>query len=213
MSIQITVTDRDEELLKTLTTKVRLFSLRQISNLWWNGDLANSRRRLRQLIDAELLLSAQVLARPILQLDGPMISWRPGDVSPDCGQIANFCQSRIRRIPVRATGVFIATERTARLFGGRCRGELTHPAQATHDLGVAAIWIQLSQSCPKTAIAWLGEEMLAHTRVGQKCPDAFIVDDAGSVSSVIEFGGDYDRNRIQEFHEDCERRNLPYQLW
>jgi hypothetical protein len=213
MSIQITVTDRDEELLKTLTTKVRLFSLRQISNLWWNGDLANSRRRLRQLMDAELLLSAKVLARPILQLDGPVVAWRPGDVNPDCGKIANFCQSRIRHIPVRATGVFIATERTARLFGGRCRGELTHPAQATHDLGVAAVWIHLTKSCPEIASAWLGEEMLSHTRSGQKCPDAFIVDDNGSVQSVIEFGGDYDRERIQSFHEDCVERFLPYQMW
>lgn len=213
MSTQITITSRDEEILRTLTTKVRLFSLRQIANLWWNGDLANTRRRLRQLAEAELLLSAKVMARPILQLEAPIVDWRPGDISPDCGKIANICQSRIRRIPVRTTGVFIATVRTARLFGGRCRGELTHPAQATHDLGVAAVWIRLFTNGQEIAAAWVGEDILSHTRAGQKCPDAFIVAGNGSVISVVEFGGDYDRNRIQAFHDDCLQRILPYQLW
>jgi len=204
---------RDEEILRTLTTKVRLFSLRQIANLWWNGDLANTRRRLRQLTEAELLLSAKVLARPILELNGPIVDWRPGNLNPDFGKIANICQSRIRRIPVRTTGVFIATARTARLFGGRCRGELTHPAQATHDLGVAAVWIHFSVNGPEIAASWVGEDILSVTRAGQKCPDAFILGGDGSVTSVVEFGGDYDRNRIQAFHDDCLHRILPYQLW
>jgi hypothetical protein len=30
---------------------------------------------------------------------------------------------------------------------------------------------------------------------------------------VIEFGGDYDRDRIQSFHDDCVSRILPYQMW
>lgn len=213
MPTQITLTNRDEALLKALVIMVRLFSLRQIASQWWNGELANTRRRLHQLVDVGLLLSAQVLARPILHLGGPVVDWKPGDTTPDCGQIAYAFQSRIRRIPVRTTGVFLASERAARLFGGRCRGELAHPAQATHDLGVAAVWLHLAVHSPHRARAWVGEDLLAHTRSGQKCPDAFIVDDNRAVQSVIEFGGDYDRDRIQSFHDDCAVRELPYQLW
>ena len=213
MTTQITLTTRDEELLKALALKVRLFSLRQIATQWWNGELANTRRRLRQLVQIELLLSAQVLARPILNLDGPVIDWKPGDAAPDCGQIAYAFQTRIRRIPVRTTGVFLATERSARLFGGRCRGELAHPAQATHDLGVSAVWLHLAVHAPHRAMAWVGEDLLAHTRSGQKCPDAFIIDETNAVQNVIEFGGDYDRERIQSFHDDCVERVLPYQMW
>lgn len=213
MPTQITLTDRDEELLKALVLKVRLFSLRQIASQWWNGELANTRRRLRQLIQVDLLLPVQVLARPILHLDGPIINWKPGDSTPDFGQVAYVCQSRIRHIPVRTTGAFLASERTARLFGGRCRGNLAHPAQATHDLGVAAVWLHLAAHSQKQATAWVGEDLLAQTRSGQKCPDAFIVDDTNAVESVIEFGGDYDRDRIQCFHDDCESRVLPYQIW
>jgi len=47
----------------------------------------------------------------------------------------------------------------------------------------------------------------------ESLPDAFIVDDEDVVLWVIEFGGGYDTERVQEFHLDCVSRNLPYQLW
>lgn len=92
-------------------------------------------------------------------------------------------------------------------------GELAHPAQATHDLGVSAVWLHLAVHTPHRAMAWVGEDLLAHTRSGQKCPDAFIIDETNAVQNVIEFGGDYDRERIQSFHDDCVERVLPYQMW
>ena len=54
---------------------------------------------------------------------------------------------------------------------------------------------------------------MANLRVGEKRPDAFIVNVQGQVESVIEFGGDYDRSRVEAFHRDCAERNLPYELW
>ena len=54
---------------------------------------------------------------------------------------------------------------------------------------------------------------MAHTRRGEKLPDAFIVDSTQQVTGVIEFGGSYDAQRVTEFHEDCVSRSLPYQLW
>ncbi len=61
-------------------------------------------------------------------------------------------------------------------------------------------------------MAWRGEDLMAHTRLGQKLPDAFIVDDQEQVIWVIEFGGGYDAERVEAFHQDCVSRNLPYQL-
>jgi hypothetical protein len=54
---------------------------------------------------------------------------------------------------------------------------------------------------------------LAHTRRGETLPDAFIVDEEHEPLWVIEFGGAYDAGRVQEFHEDCQVRQLPYQMW
>ena len=54
---------------------------------------------------------------------------------------------------------------------------------------------------------------MAHTRIGQKLPDSFIVDEREDVLSVIEFGGSYDAERVRAFHRDCDNRQLPYQIW
>jgi hypothetical protein len=80
-------------------------------------------------------------------------------------------------------------------------------------LGVAAVWLRLHAQAPAWAAAWKSEDLLAHTRRGEKLPDAFVVNEAGETTWVIEFGGSYDVHRVQQFHDDCEYRNLPYQIW
>ena len=98
-------------------------------------------------------------------------------------------------------------------IGGKSRGQLKHPTQATHDLGVASLWLRLHEQTPAWADAWRGEDLLAHTRLGEKLPDAFLFDAAGEIIWVIEFGGANDAQRVREFHEDCAQRQLPYQIW
>ena len=213
MSETLHLTPRDRAIVQALVQKVRLFSQRQIVDHWWNGELANSRRRLKRLADRKLLQRIVVMARPAPAFESPLITWRPGDPPSDFGRIAYRCQARWRFRPARQCVVWLATEIAAQAFGGTARGELKHPTQATHDLGVAAVWLRLHQVAPKWAAAWRSEDLLAHTRIGEKLPDAFIVDDAEQVIWVIEFGGGYDAERVAAFHQDCVSRNLPYQLW
>jgi len=56
-------------------------------------------------------------------------------------QISYRCQARWRSRPARQCVVWLATEVASHAFGGTARGELRHPTQATHDLGVAAVWL------------------------------------------------------------------------
>ncbi len=51
MSDALHLTPRDRAIVQSLVQKVRLFSQRQIVDHWWNGELANSRRRLKRLAD------------------------------------------------------------------------------------------------------------------------------------------------------------------
>lgn len=215
MKLRILLTARDQELLLVLTQKVRLLSLRQIAEHWFGGDVANARRRLRQLTQAGLLTRFDVAVRPTPPLQDPVAVWQPGLPAPDVGRTAQVLRWRWMHRPVRLCATYIATAKTANAFGGKARGELKRPLQATHDLGVAAIWLRLRVVSPQLAAAWRGEDLLAHTRrgPGDKLPDAFLVDAAGEVVSVIEFGGSYDAARVQAFHADCARRQLPYQLW
>ena len=213
MTDSLHLTHRDRTILQALVLKVRLFSQRQIVDHWWNGEVANTRRRLKRLASRDLVIRITVQARTLPTLESPLVSWRPGDSAPDFGQIAYRCQSRWRLRPTRPCSAWLATEVASQAFGGVGRGELKHPTQATHDLGVAAVWLRLNQVAQQWATAWRGEDLLAHTRRGEKLPDAFIVDDSEQVLWLIEFGGGYDAERVEAFHQDCVDRSLPYQLW
>jgi hypothetical protein len=213
VSSNFRLTDRDSAIVQALVQKVRLLSQRQIVDSWWNTDVANSRRRLKRLVEQHLVQRTIVLAKPAPLIEAPLVNWKPGDPSPDFGQVAYQCQDRWRMRPTRQCVVWFATERASQIYGGAGRGELKHPSQATHDLGVAAVWLRLRQVAPAWADAWKGEDLLAHTRVGEKLPDAFIVDQSDQTVLVIEFGGAYDAERIEAVHRDCENRELPYQLW
>lgn len=213
ISPRLTLAVRDRELLQALVQKVRLFSLRQIAGHWWEDELANARRRLRRLTTAGLVARLTVQARPLPCLQRPIVTWKPGEELPAFGKIAHQCQSRWRGRPVLSCTALIATRHAARLFGGKSRGALKHPTQATHDLGIAAVWLRFQEQAAAWADAWRGEDLLAHTRVGEKLPDAFLLNAAGEIAWVIEFGGSYDTERFSEFHEDCAQRYLPYQIW
>lgn len=213
MSVSLHLTHRDRAILQALVQKVRLFSLRQIADHWWCGELSNTRRRLKRLAGCNMVVRITVQARPVPSLESPLVNWQPGDPAPDFGQVAYRCQARWRLRPTRSCTAWLATDVASQAFGGVGCGELRHPTQATHDLGVAEVWLRLNEIAPQWAAAWRGEDLLAHTRRGEKLPDAFIVDDSDQVIWLIEFGGGYDAQRIEAFHQDCADRGLPYQLW
>lgn len=213
MTNTLRLSDRDTEIVKCLVQKVRLLSQRQLAQHWFDGDPANMRRRMSRLVEHDLVARLTVQARPLPELAQPLASWRIGDAAPDVGQVAHRCQSRWHRRAIRSCACWIATEKAAQLYGGVRRGELKQPTQATHDLGVAEVWLRLRAVAPEWADAWRSEDLLAHTRRGEKVPDAFIVGGEDEVLWVVEFGGGYDAPRVAAFHQDCAERGLPYQLW
>jgi len=213
MSASFLLCDRDREILVALTQKVRVLAFRQIAEHWFGGDRANARRRLRILAAAGLVTRATVMARPLPVLLTPVATWKPGESTPDAGGVSHRLKSRWRNRPTRGCRVILATTRSGQLLGCRTSGELTRATQSSHDLGVAAVWLRFDRTDPDRASAWRGEDVLAHTRRGEKCPDAFLVDARGEVRAVIEFGGDYGPERVRAFQLDCVDRQLPYEIW
>ena len=209
----IRLTSRDLEIVEALALKVRLFNQRQVAENWWVGDLANTRRGLRRLESVGLLARATVSARSLPELKSPLASWSPGETPFDFAAMGYRCQLRWKNRRVHPCTVWIATQRAAQAYGGVRRGEVTQPLQATHDLGVAAVWLRLREVAPAWAEAWHGEDLMASTRRGEKLPDAFVLDEDGNTKWVIEFAGSYDAERVQAFHNDCASRNISYQLW
>lgn len=204
---------RDLEILTALVQKVRVFSLRQVAAAWWNDDITNARRRLKTLADVGLLIRLEAAARPLPGFTQALVTWEPDAVAPEFDAVSYALQRRWRKRPPRSTTVYVASCRTARLIGGKARGAIRKTAQTTHDLGVSAIWLRFRQHHPEWAEAWRGEDVMAATRVGQKLPDAFIVDGNQEVRWVVEFGGAYSAERVRAFHKDCVTRSLAYQIW
>lgn len=208
------LTERDRDILLTLTHKVRVLSLSQLARTWWSetaAGLETARRRLRRLAVDGWLTQLPVNAHPELPLAGPLYRWAPGEPAPNCYQLERRCRSRWKE-PARRAAVYLATRQAAARLGG-VGGRLKHPLQTDHDLHVGTVYLRLLHTDPAMADLWVSEALVAPERRGQKLPDAIVKNPDGSVRLVVEFAGQYDAKRIAAVHEDCAARETPYELW
>jgi hypothetical protein len=142
----------------------------------------------------------------------PVLVWRPGEPDPPYEAIAYRLRQRWKSSVARPCMAVVATAKLAAQLGTRWRPGLKNRLQATHDIGVSQMWLELhrphspnSANSPSAglAAAWRSEDQLAHTRRGERCPDEFLVDAQEQVVAVLEFGGSYRSDRVRDFHEDC----------
>jgi hypothetical protein len=209
------MTAREREIVTTLAVKIQMLAFETILREWWPSSESaktNARRRLSGLVEARLLTRERVLARPLLRRTEPAFRWKPGEAAPDFGKLSYQLQSRWTE-PPREITVYLATRRAASIFGGRADGRVKNPSQVTHDIHLGALYLKLLREAPTLAAGWVGGQILAPTRVHQKLPDAILHDAEGRPRLVLEFAGSYPKDRLQAFHEDCDRRGLPYELF
>ena len=207
------LTYRDVEILHALCRAVRLFSWEQIRTWWPSG--AGRRlalRRLSVLIRYGLLRRFRVHARPGPWADRPAVAWTPGESPPDMFVVAQVLRSRWNRPPVTTT-VYVATKRAAQLLGGVARGHVGTPYQASHDLGVSAVYLHYLKHRPADAAAWIGEDFSGRAKRGNKRPDAVVLDAVRRRHFAVEFGAGYPPARLFAFHRHCEQNSLAYEVW
>lgn len=216
------LTNRDQEIFDALTRRVRVFSLPQVARTWWSSAKHPTRaaeQRLRLLAAEGLLEVEQELAHPELELEEPVASWAPGEEMPNLGSTSFKLQSRWREHPVR-TSCVSATDLAARRFGGY-GGRPPRAVELTHDLHFSRVFLLYRERCPDLIGSWIFEEQVkaerrrklrrSRTRSHEKLPDAFLRLDSGP--RVIEFGGAYDKAKLQAFHHYCEEKSYPYEIW
>jgi hypothetical protein len=221
------LTPRRREILTVLTQKVRYLSTEQLGEHWWSpgptGQRA-ARREVAGLVAAGYVERYQLLARPLASLeDGPVFEWAPGDPAPDYNAVSYGLQARWKA-SLRAVTVVLATPHAAAELGGVASG-LRLPEQASHDLAVAAIYLQLRRTEPEAACAWVSEDYFRLLHRGRRAtagrvwpaldkePDAVLLDDRGQIVRLVEFGGSYDARRVEKTHRSAVRAGLPYSLW
>ncbi|TWU62653.1 hypothetical protein V7x_43880 [Crateriforma conspicua] len=201
------------DLLETLTCRVRLLSLAHVQHGWAKqfGNSGGAVVAIQRLVNAGLI-AGDVWNLPISPIgEEPLAVWTPLHAAPDFMQLTEVVQTRWDK-PTQPTPVVAATHKAARLFGSSAGG-LPPTNHRNHDLLLAAVYIRYRLTQPKLAKTWLGEDAVAIAERGVKNPDAFLFDDEGHVTRVIESAGRYSLEQIESFHRHCQSAELPYELW
>lgn len=208
---QIELTQRDRALLDTLTRRVRLLSVEQVAAAFWGSSNRRSgaERRLRQLAEAGLLVRTTILARPLIELEAPVVLWTANDPRPDFGPVSHRLRARWQH-PPRATNVVYATTAAGAWMGGQ-GGRAPRRSEATHDLHLAAVYLRLLREHPHRAAGWVSEGRLLAGGSDGKLPDAVI--ELRDERTAVEFGGAYSVRKLEAFHEHCESCGLNYEIW
>jgi hypothetical protein len=207
------LSERDHEILDTLTHRVRVLSLIQIARTWWpSADPRDAVRRLETLQGAGLLYLFQVLSHPEIALREPQISWQLGERPPDFGSASYRLKARWNRSPTSAWCA-IATALSARSRGGH-GGRFPRESEITHDIHMAAVYLRYRSHDPSCVQNWRSEARILWERGGlknEKLPDAIL--DTSEGQRIIEFGGGYAKQKLERFHAYCERIATPYEVW
>lgn len=209
--LQLALTARDEEMLETLASRVRVLSIEQITRNWFENR-RSALARLRALKRAGLVQAQSALIHPELNLSAPVLRWTPGDPEPKFANVARRVQMRWTE-HVQPHLLFFIEERASARFGGPRVAPL-RTDELTHDVHVAAIYLWYRDHHPELSLTWAGERVLKQTgRVvrGGPVPDASV--GGRGAQRFVEFAGAYSVQRLQTFHDFARDEKTPYEFW
>ncbi|MCA9047201.1 MAG: hypothetical protein KDA89_00635, partial [Planctomycetaceae bacterium] len=103
-----------------------------------------------------------------------------------------------------------ATPKAANLLAG-CTGWGRQPLQIEHDLGTTAIYV--SSRPYQSDVIWYGEDIVRRriSAVNKKVPDVLLVDRRDNILKVMEYGGQYSRRRLEDFHRTWKQYS--WEIW
>lgn len=213
---------RDQTIVDLLIRRLPLLSLSQIAAQFFANDRANAVRSLRRLIDRGLLHKQQLLARTPPAVSQPICCWQPGQDPTPPTRIAYRLTRRWLEQGTRTRVCYSAGPQVQALTGFALPKNSRRVIQASHELGLAQVYLHFLEIRKLDAAQWIGEQACAYSSsldlqrllpTGSQRPDAVLCDELGSVRKAIEYGGYYNSKRIDRFHRWCQQRRLSYELW
>lgn len=197
-------TNRDREILDTLTLRIRVMAMTQISRTWWpelEKPTNVAERRLRTLERRGLVELVTLSARPEIAMSAPLATWREGRVTPNFAAVAHRLRTRWKQAgPARRTACVIASGWVMRQ---------PRISETTHDLHLAAVYLLMLRDHPTRAKTWTFESQ--NFQPNEKLPDALVSD--GRLKTAIELGGEYTKHRLEAFHAHCHEQGYGYEIW
>jgi len=207
------LTPRDRALLDALTHRVRVLTLDQVAREWWQGSRQAAQARVRALAGAGWIRSLDLLAHPLVELEGPAATWSPKCPRPAFQKLAYQLASRWKLPPVVHRALIATKQASVRLAGHG--GRAPRPAEATHDIHLGQVYLGLLRATPGPASTWVSEAGLYELGFGRgsSLPDAMLLDGGDGLPTVIEFGGAYRPTKLERFHLFCLKKGLRYEVW
>jgi len=205
----IELSDKHELLLCTLCHQVRVLTSQQVNRLVSGIDAG---RELSSLEQARLIEIEPRIIHPELVLDKPVVKWQPGEEAPDFLPIASELRRRWKKSPVE-TEIVVPTKKALRLCGGY--NVKPRASEWRHDVTMSGLYLKYLDEHQEQAERWMsGDELRASRRwyFGDRVPDAVIVcSDGEQVEQIVEFGGSYNRQKLEAMHEEFQI--APYEIW
>lgn len=195
-----------------LSVRVRVLSLEQVAARFWpEADQGRrlARDRLGKLAIAGLVTVEERATRAMLDFETPLAIWRPHRPAPDFIELARTLATRWPDDAVRTACVTV-TDDGARGVAGVRASAPPADSEVSHDLHVAEVFFRMQNELPARATTWILETQLPKGQ-GVKVPDAMVRD--GLDRTAIEFGGLYDRSKLESFHDYCRDQKMGYELW
>lgn len=205
--------EHDEQILRALANDVRVLSLSQVARIWWSDTpwgLSRAKAAMTELDSSNWLQIHRALARPVEQLDQPLMCWSIDDSSPDFGALSRILHRRAAQAASMTTFVFAAA-RSVAMFG-RGRAPSVKLTQMTHDLQVAEVYLRYRLN-GLPARRWASEDRLPRDWPLRERPDAALTSESGEVYRAIEYGGDYPPRRLAALHAGFASIELDYEIW
>lgn len=205
--------DRDWEILETLTHRVRFLSVDQIARTWWRDSghaRTAARHRLKRLESEGWVRFIPILSRPEIPMAGPVCSWKPNDPEPDLAAVSYHLNTRWTE-PAAPFNAVIASSKAAAELGGK-PGKPPRSSEQTHDLHLSAVYLFKREHAPNEAKHWVIEDLFPREMRGlrKKIPDAMIW---GRRKKVIEWGGEYSKRKLEALFSFIRHRNHALEIW
>lgn len=208
------LTKRDRALLSVLTHAARCLAEESVAGHWWAGDLSATRRRLGSLESEGLIRRTVVAAHRRVIPEAPLLRMGSGE-SPPGGA---FLGALAHRLDERWTGpaglesCVWATSKAAKLISG-ASGRAPRASEASHDLSLGALYLELARRQDERSESWQGEHLLARSgeRAKGYMPDAEV--DVRGERRLIEYCGRYSKSKLERVVESAARQEVALELW
>ncbi len=202
----------DLRLLDAAVRRVAQFTC-EFAKQFWGVSVIAARRRLQKLERVGLVEGRNVLVSQPPPVSKPLCIWKPGIATPHSGQVSYLARQRWKTQPVVVNRIYNATDLGRGLLG--C-SPIKSPKdiQATHDLGLADLYLHYLRRWPKlTAKCWLNESEYAHLR-GRcvKVEDAMLRRGDRTLL-MIDYAGAYRPDRVEALLMHAQLHHVPIAIY